>query len=145
MKARPCKPPFQNYVGYYQTLDNGRTYIYMWDRKTDKRRLVSLARYRLSVSLGRELRKHEEADHKDDDKTNDRLSNLQVLVRRTNQQKEQIRRRGFLQTKTPQYCQTCGTKMFHVKPRLSCSLECKRALLADGRCVANDKRSSVRF
>lgn len=99
MKARKCKPPFQDYVGYYQTLKSGRTYIYLWNRKTNKRKLISLARYRLSVHLGRKLKKSEEADHKDDDFTNDRLSNLQVLSRVKNQQKEQIHRRGFLRSK----------------------------------------------
>lgn len=40
---------------------------------------VLWARYKLEKKLGRPLRKGETVDHKDDDKTNDRLNNLQVL------------------------------------------------------------------
>lgn len=44
------------------------------------RTTVSYARYLLSVKLGRLLTENEEADHIDQDKTNDSLENLQVLT-----------------------------------------------------------------
>lgn len=138
MKAKRCLPPFSTYHGYTQTLPNGRTYVYLWNRKTNKRCLMSLARYRLGVKLGRRLRKTEEADHKDDDFTNDHPSNLQVLSRQANQAKEQVRRKGFLQSETPQHC-ICHGVFFAVRPRQVCSKECKRVLLADGRCIGKHK------
>lgn len=79
MKAKRCAHPFSEYVGYRQELPNGRIYVYMWNRETNRRRLISRARYRLCVKLGRELGPDEEADHVDDDPTNDDLDNLQVL------------------------------------------------------------------
>lgn len=79
MKAQQLETPFAHLVGYVQVLPNGRTYIYMWDRETNQRRLISRARYNLSVELGRILLPEEQVDHKDGDFTNDHPSNLQIL------------------------------------------------------------------
>lgn len=45
----------------------------------DRPKTVLWARYKLEKKLGRPLRKGETVDHKDEDKTNDRITNLQVL------------------------------------------------------------------
>ena len=87
MKAKRCAHPFSEYVGYRQELPNGRIYVYLWNRETNKRRLISRARYRLCVKLGRELGPDEEADHVDDDFSNDALDNLQVLSGAKNRSK----------------------------------------------------------
>lgn len=114
MKARKCKFPFSQYVGYKQTLPSGRTYIYMWDRKTDKRRLISLARYRLSVKLGRLLGKHEHVDHKDDDKTNDKLDNLQILSPLANNKKKVIQQ-GLTRKIMTLTCPNCRKRFTRFK------------------------------
>lgn len=46
----------------------------------ESRTTISYARYLLSVQLGRFLTENEEADHIDQDRTNDSLENLQVLT-----------------------------------------------------------------
>ena len=48
---------------------------------------VLWARYKLEKKLGRPLRKNETVDHKDEDKTNDRITNLQILTRAENARK----------------------------------------------------------
>lgn len=45
---------------------------------------VSYARYLMAVKLGRFLTVDEFVDHKDEDKTNDTLRNLQILTRAEN-------------------------------------------------------------
>ncbi len=44
----------------------------------------SLARYQMSVKLGRILAKEETVDHIDGDKTNDQIGNLQILTMQEN-------------------------------------------------------------
>lgn len=48
---------------------------------------IQLARARLEVKLGRPLRKHETIDHKNEDCTDDRYCNLQVLTLAQNSSK----------------------------------------------------------
>jgi len=51
----------------------------MYEGRT-RPKTVLWARYKLEKKLGRPLRADETVDHKDEDKTNDRISNLQVLT-----------------------------------------------------------------
>lgn len=92
MKAKKCKYPFTGYVFYKQYLPNGRCYYYLYNKELGKRRLISRARYRMSVHLGRRLKRWEHVDHRDEDKTNDRLSNLQILTQAANNQKSVLAR-----------------------------------------------------
>jgi len=50
----------------------------------DKRTTKSWARYAMEVHLGRFLSKKEQVDHIDEDKTNDDITNLQILTRKEN-------------------------------------------------------------
>ena len=52
-----------------------------------KPKTVLWARYKLENKLGRPLNKNETVDHKDDNKANDRLSNLQILSLAENSRK----------------------------------------------------------
>lgn len=65
--------------GYLRKSKEGRKRVDLvsWP---ESRTTVSYARYLLSVKLGRLLMENEEADHIDQDKTNDDLENLQVLT-----------------------------------------------------------------
>lgn len=47
-------------------------------------RTHQLARVKLEVKLGRKLKRYETVDHKDEDKTNNRYANLQVLTLKAN-------------------------------------------------------------
>lgn len=51
------------------------------------RTTLSYARYKMSVHLGRFLSQNEHVDHIDNDKTNDNISNLQILSPEENKQK----------------------------------------------------------
>lgn len=72
MKGRPLRHPYGGWLGYKQKHADGRRRMFMYNPLSGKRRSITLARYRMSVMLGRKLRKDEEVDHKDDDFTNDR-------------------------------------------------------------------------
>lgn len=52
-----------------------------------ERTTIALARYNMSVKLGRELTKDETVDHIDNDPTNDDINNLQILSSLENIQK----------------------------------------------------------
>jgi hypothetical protein len=77
-----CKDVYGPYVG-----DDGRKrmVLYYADQSTSS---VAYARVLLSVKLGRLLTDDEEADHKNNDNTDDRIDNLQVLTREENLLKE---------------------------------------------------------
>lgn len=65
--------------GYLRESKDGRKRVDLvsWPHS---RTTISYARYLLSVQLGRFLTDNEEADHIDQDRTNDNLENLQVLT-----------------------------------------------------------------
>lgn len=58
---------------YYQK--DGRKMVY----DKDKKQVVPYARYLMEQYLGRKLREDEEVHHKDHDKTNDVIENLEVI------------------------------------------------------------------
>lgn len=64
--------------GYLRASKDGRKRVDLVGK--EGRTTVSYARYLLSVKLGRLLTENEEADHIDQDKTNDNIENLQVLT-----------------------------------------------------------------
>lgn len=56
-----------------------------------RKHCTSFARYLMSTKLGRYLEKDEEVDHINNNKIDDRISNLQVLTKSENIQKERQR------------------------------------------------------
>lgn len=64
----------------------------------------------MSVKLGRFLTDNEEVDHIDEDKTNDSLSNLQVLSKKEHRQKSVIYLKGS--------CYICGSEIVRTKSQL---------------------------
>lgn len=74
--------------GYLQKHENGRQYICLFNSEKD-RSIISYARYLMCVKLGFILGDEYEVDHKDDDKTNDDINNLQVLTKEQNLIKQQ--------------------------------------------------------
>ena len=69
--------------GYLVTNGENRKHVVLFNTNED-RSTTAYARYLLSVKLGRYLTIDEEADHKDEDKTNDSVDNLQILSGRNN-------------------------------------------------------------
>lgn len=56
-------------------------------RDRNNRKTLLYSKYIMSISIGRVLTKDEEVDHKDGDKLNDAISNLQILSRKENVEK----------------------------------------------------------
>jgi uncharacterized C2H2 Zn-finger protein len=97
--------------GYLVINPEGRRTVILVS-KCGARSSTSYARYLVSVSLKRYLTKDEQVDHIDDDKTNDELSNLQILSPSDNHRKES-RRRGRLMSKIK--CPQCGRVFYKRK------------------------------
>jgi predicted RNA-binding Zn-ribbon protein involved in translation (DUF1610 family) len=88
---RLCKPPFSDYKcsGPYFHKGSGRHMMTLipLEPGTVKQRTFPFARYLMSVKLKRELATEEHVDHRDGDRTNDVISNLQVLTPTQNSEK----------------------------------------------------------
>jgi hypothetical protein len=137
-----CKAPFKKYKGRKVEI-KGRVYVHMIHRESRKHRITSLARYRMSVYLGRRLLPSEQVDHKDEDRTNDSLRNLQLLPGGENTKKSVRHRKGLIIAERVQTCTVCGAYFLHHKVNQTCSAECKKSILADGRSVGNKIAPSV--
>ncbi len=85
----PFKSRWQR--GYLVTNSENRKNVVLYNSEAD-RSSISYARYLLSVKHGRFLNSDEEADHIDDDKTNDDINNLQILTPYENKVKESANR-----------------------------------------------------
>ena len=82
------EPPFAGLWkhAYVVTNKENRKTVCLVNSKKD-RSTISLAKYRMSVKLGRMLLDDEQVDHIDNDKTNDSIENLQLLSPEDNRQK----------------------------------------------------------
>lgn len=79
--------------GPYTRKSDGRRIVII-ERDDGSRTTKTLARFLMEQTLGRELGYNETVDHQNDDLTNDKITNLQVLTRRGNASKEIRRRLG---------------------------------------------------
>lgn len=81
-----CPKPYTGYIATkFWHKKEGRWYVVLTPKKKPKRgkgqRSTSYARYLMSITLGRELDRYKEhVDHINDDKTDDRIENLQILT-----------------------------------------------------------------
>lgn len=84
------EPPFAGIWKHAYLVKNkeNRTMVCLVNSKED-RTTISLARYKMSVKLGRLLADDEQVDHIDNDKTNDSIDNLQLLSPAENMEKYQ--------------------------------------------------------
>lgn len=73
--------------GYLVVNPENRRNVILYNSDAD-RTTISYARYLMCVKLGYILSPEYEVDHKDDDKTNDHIDNLQVLTKEENQVKQ---------------------------------------------------------
>ena len=63
---------------------DGRKHVVHYNPETKKRTTQSYPRYLMEQYLGRQLEEHETVDHINEDFTDDRLENLQLLSRAEN-------------------------------------------------------------
>lgn len=73
--------------GYLVTNPEGRKTVILYNSH-NKRSSTAYARYLISVKEGRYLSEGEEVDHINDDRTDDRLENLQILSSKENRDKQ---------------------------------------------------------
>lgn len=104
-------PPYSNdwKKGYLNINSEGRKTVTLFNSNAD-RSSTSYARYLMSVELGRYLTSDEEVDHIDEDKSNDDISNLQILTKKQHKNKNVILIEGF--------CYVCGDKIVKRKSDL---------------------------
>ncbi len=107
--------PFQDYTCYKNFHQKeGRMQVCLIHFETGKRTTITFAKFQMSVKLGRILTRDEEVDHKDEDKTNDDIDNLQILTTIENKAK-------WAQLKAPKeltdfICPQCS-KPFQIEKR----------------------------
>lgn len=137
LKRKNAKYPYEEYYLYVVFhKGEGRWYANLVpkDKKNGpKRKTISYARYLMATHLGRELTKDEQVDHINDDKTDDRIENLQILTLAENNKKEALR---HYKTAIKIKCPWCG-KIFYKKKAnfftsiggyyTTCSPKCSRA------------------
>lgn len=75
--------------GYLVTNREDRQHVILFNSDKD-RTTISYARYLMSVYLKKYIEKGYEVDHINNDKTDDRLENLQVLTTKENREKQRL-------------------------------------------------------
>jgi len=100
--------PFVDYKAYGPYLDTaGGRYIIALRNHTSGHSSISFARFLMSVSLGRVLESHEEVDHINGDRTDDRLENLQIVSGEENRAKS-LKERKVTRKEVVLCCPGCG-------------------------------------
>lgn len=119
-------PKIRRVYGPYTRASDARRIVILYDGTKRSARL--LAKVKLEVKIGRLLRSDETVDHKDEDKTNDRYANLQVLSLADNARKS-VRAKH----KTNELICVCGKKFYRPASRLTkrnfCSHSCRSKTL----------------
>ena len=138
MKRQQAQYPYNDYYLYIVFhKKEGRRYanlIPINKASGLKRMTISYARYIMSVSEKRNLDKNEHVDHKDDDKLNDDISNLQILTLKENNIKAAKRRgKKFVRLK----CPCCG--LIFEKPKKETHLQ------KGGRCTSCSRKCASTF
>lgn len=91
MAVIPSEHPFTEYVCYknwHKKEERWQVCLVPRDKSSKlKRRTITYAKFVMSVAVGRMLEPHECVDHKNEDKSDDRLTNLQILTKEENEKK----------------------------------------------------------
>lgn len=104
-KLNRLYPNVKKWYGPYTRTSDGRAYVIRYDGV--RRSAILVAKLKLEIKLKRRLRDDETVDHEDEDRFNDRTSNLQVLSRANNAKKA-----GYAQPTTRKRvrCPQCDQK-----------------------------------
>lgn len=144
------QPPYSSRwkAGYIVTNREGRKTVILFNSDSD-RTSTQYARYVLAVKLGRFLDETEEADHIDNDKTNDDIANLQVLtVQQHRAKSDSLRTKAMVKIR----CPTCGVDFLRrrgvtqVAPALKGKITCCSAMCSNKlkeRKLTADERLSI--
>lgn len=155
MKRKSGESPFNDFWVYGPILHKteGRYFVYLVNKKTGEKTSTSLARYKMSIHLGRILTNNEFVDHIDENKKNDSLENLQILTRKENNEKSRLHRKTKKQM-VKLCCPGCGCEFERERRQThlsknnvftTCSRSCGgkvRALLQHGKLSVEEIISS---
>lgn len=114
--------------GYLNINKDNRRTLTLFNSGKD-RSSVQYARYLLAIKLGRFLSDNEEADHIDGDKTNDCVTNLQVLTKKDHRAKGVVHLKGN--------CYVCGVEFTRTKTQLRPKI--KQTLIVEGKLTCSRK------
>ena len=96
-------------LGPYTRKQDGRKYVVVRESSNDKWHTISYPKFLMEQHLGIKLTEDETVDHKNRDKTDDRIENLQILSRSVHAKKDARRVRLVEIT-----CIWCGVKTYKV-------------------------------
>lgn len=128
--AEPARAPYDGYTLYkVWHKQEERWMANLVKHYANDRTTMSLARYMMSVHLGRILGQDEHVDHVNNIKSDDRVENFQILTR-----SENTRKKNALTPKkvTTCVCSICNaeflmdTRDFRFRPNATCSVKCGR-------------------
>lgn len=122
-KARKLYSKSVRFNGPYLRPD-GRKFIVVV-RSSGGRSTTLLSRFKMTLHLNRALSCDEEVDHRDEDKSNDALSNLQVLTKSRNAAKAMRLKHGKRQKKQCKTCQREFSVSASRAHRKFCSNSCR--------------------
>lgn len=97
--------------GYIVINPENRRNVVLYNSNTD-RTTVSYARYLVGVCLGHEVPEEYEVDHINNDKTDDRLDNYQLLTKEENRLKQQMLQSLLVVKWTMLPCSFCNTLFY---------------------------------
>ena len=90
-------PMYTQVYGPY-TRKDGRKHLILYEPNSKARKTISFPKAIMEVNLGHKLAKDDTVDHIDRDKTNDIISNLQVIDRKSHVSLDAIRRHSLFST-----------------------------------------------
>ena len=90
-------PMYTQVYGPY-TRKDGRKHLILYEPNSKSRKTISFPKAIMEVCLGHKLAEDDTVDHIDRDKTNNSISNLQVIDRKTHVSLDAIRRHSLFST-----------------------------------------------
>lgn len=121
--------------GPYKT-SNGRSKVIIKElsdegkvARSGKIRSITYARSLMILKEKRILATEEEVDHVDENKSNDDISNLQILTEAENIRKNTLFKQGFIRKDLAQLCKECGEEVFSSKKIIFCGGSCRSKAL----------------
>lgn len=125
--------------GYLVVNPENRRNVILYNSDLD-RTTISYARYLMCVKIGYILGPEYEVDHKDDDKTNDDINNLQILTKEENRIKQEYR---YMMTQQVCYgyeCAWCGTRFILTERQVKMRLKTTNNAYCSRSCGGNGSR-----
>jgi hypothetical protein len=133
-------PEFDIINGPYFDRTQGRNYINLRKSGTILQVRLNISKALMEIKLNRKLSTDETVDHIDEDKSNDAITNLQVLTRANNTSKSR-------QANPPEMIELvcyCGIKFKVTIGRYRYKKKTYKSITCSRRCAARAKRSSTR-